>query len=138
MSLLRKGEGNRERVYPHPDEWAAERWLLLETREHAMQNHLSDDSFAPGFPENFIGAPFALIFQSPRAFAAISASASATNRALNLGENALTRPTSRQTNPQTSLSRENLNLSTAQCGHAALLKPRGAGTPRRTASDNAG
>jgi hypothetical protein len=81
---------------------------------------------------------FALIFQSPRAFAAIGASASATNRALNLGENASRAPTSRQTNPQTSLSRENLNLSTAQCGHAALLKPRGAGTPRETASDNAG
>ena len=29
ISLLRKGEGNRERVYPHPDEWAAERWLKI-------------------------------------------------------------------------------------------------------------
>jgi len=112
---------------------------MLETRRHVMRNHLfqklcylfsSDDFFAPIFPENFVDTPFALIFQSPRAFAAIGASASATNRALNLGENTSRAPTSRLTNPQTSLSRENLNLSTAQCGHAALLKPRGAGTPR--------
>jgi hypothetical protein len=53
----------------------------------------------------------------------------ATNRALNLGENASRRPSSRQIKQQTSLSRENLNLSTAQCGHAALVAG-AVGTPR--------
>src|SRR4029077_15078883 len=73
---------------------------------------------------------------SARPLAAFTVSARATNRASNLGENALSAPSSRQTNSQTSASGEKLNLSTAQCGHTVLLK-RG-GHAARSASNNCG
>jgi hypothetical protein len=60
--------------------------------------------------------PFAQPFQFTRALLALRVSVRATNRALNLGENALAAPTSRQTDSQTLSAGKNLNLPAARCG----------------------